>query len=236
MESTNRFAAIMAEYGFSLTKEQENAFEIYKDMLLSWNERMNLTAITEAGEVEVKHFLDSLLLLSAVEIPPSASLIDVGTGAGFPGVPVKIMRPALSLTLLDSLNKRMSFLTALSQALGQENRMIHGRAEEYGRRPELREEFDFATARAVAALPALCEYCLPFVRVGGVFAALKGPDMGHEAASSSKAIGILGGSLREIKEFSLPGGHLRSIVLIEKISQTPAKYPRAAVKITKTPL
>lgn len=211
-------------------------FEQYMRLLLDYNEKINLTAITEPEEVTIKHFLDSLLLVKAVDLTPGASLIDVGTGAGFPGIPVKIVRPDIALTLLDSLNKRLTFLSQLSTVLRQENTLIHGRAEQCAHQPELRERFDFSTARAVAALPILCEYCLPYVKVGGIFAALKGPEIGKEAEESQKTIALLGGALMDIQYFDLPLNNKRAIVLIEKRSQTLPKYPRTSVKIAKTPL
>ena len=227
---------ITGENGFDLSPGMLRDFAQYAQLLDEWNQKMNLTAITEPHEVAAKHFLDSLLLLKAVEIPQNASLIDVGTGAGFPGVPVKIARPDLAVTLLDSLNKRIGFLTALSAALGQHNTMIHGRAEELGQHPSHREQYFLATARAVAPLWVLCEYCLPFVRVGGVFAALKGGAVEREADQAASALVCLGGGLEEIRGFTLPDGSARSIVVIRKRSQTPPKYPRSFAKITKTPL
>lgn len=224
------------EYNITLSPQMLKDFEAYASTLLEWNERINLTAITLPGEIAVKHFLDSILLLNAVDVPDNSSLIDVGTGAGFPAIPLKIVRRDICVTLLDSLNKRVLFLTELSRLLGQENTVIHGRAEELGRDVKLREKFDFATARGVAALPALCEYCLPFVKTGGIFAALKGPDIHAEAESSKKALEILGGEIAGIKHFDLPLNNKRAIVLIKKISQMPPKYPRTAVKITKKPL
>lgn len=225
-----------AEYGIPLTGDMVAQFARYAELLVDWNTRINLTAITALPEIGVKHFLDSLLLLKAVELPQGSTLIDVGTGAGFPGVPAKIARPDLQLTLLDSLNKRVNFLQTLSQALEQGNVCVHGRAEETARNPAYREKFDLATARAVAALPALCEYCLPFVRVGGRFAALKGYDIEGEVEASTPALRLLGGQVEAVHKFELPMDNRRAIVVIKKISQTPPKYPRAAVKITKSPL
>lgn len=257
------------QYGIALTGEMLGQFERYREMLLEWNTKMNLTAITDRREIEIKHFLDSLLLLRTVEVPQGARLIDVGTGAGFPGVALKIARPDLRLTLLDSLQKRVGFLREVSGALGQENLCVHGRAEELGRKVDFREQYDLATARAVAALPALCEYCLPFVRVGGFFVALKGPEVEGEVALAQRAIGLLGGRVEAVEQFELPmekrvfpkensfagrkenGSqktasalvssfklvvNRRALVVIQKISQTPTKYPRAAVRITKSPL
>lgn len=223
-------------YGLALTDGMLRDFEIYAGLLLEWNEKVNLTAITEPEEVAVKHFLDSLMLLKAVDIKQNASLIDVGTGAGFPAVPLKIVRPDLKITLLDSLNKRVSFLTRLSSELLQDNAVIHGRAEQCGHDEKLRESFDFATARGVAGMPVLSEYCLPFVKEGGIFAALKGPEVGPEAEAARQAIQILGGHLEDIKSFELPNQNKRSIVIIKKISQMPPKYPRMSAKIAKKPL
>lgn len=224
------------DYEIDLSPQMLADFEVYAATLLEWNEKINLTAITQLKEIAAKHFLDSILLHKAINMPKSTSLIDVGTGAGFPAIPLKIVRRDLEITLLDSLNKRILFLAELSSLLGQENTIIHGRAEEYGRDVKLREKFDFATARGVAALPALCEYCLPFVRVGGTFAALKGPEVHAEAEASKRALEALSGEIAEIKHFDLPMGDKRTIVIIKKISQMPSKYPRMAVKITKKPL
>lgn len=225
-----------ASYRIDLTSQMLTDFEAYAATLLDWNKKINLTAITQPEEIAIKHFLDSILLLNAVDIPENSSLIDVGTGAGFPAVPLKIVRHDLKVTLLDSLNKRVLFLTELSELLRQGNRVIHGRAEECGHDMNLREKYDFATARGVASLPALCEYCLPFVKVGGIFAALKGPEVHAEAESSKHALEALGGEISEITSFNLPRDNKRTIVIIKKISQTSPKYPRKAVKITKKPL
>lgn len=224
------------ECGISLDERMLADFETYAALMLDWNTRLNLTAITDREGIIVKHFLDSLLLLRALDLPGNASLIDVGTGAGFPGVPLKIVRPDLELTLLDSLQKRVRFLQELSDVLGQQNRVLHGRAEERGRDPGMREGFDIATARAVAALPVLCEYCLPFVRVGGTFAALKGWDVDEEARGAANALKLLGGEVVGIRRFTLPLDNRRSIVLVRKRSQTPPKYPRISAKIKGAPL
>lgn len=218
-----------------LSPEQLDKFESYAKFLVEYNEKVNLTSITDGDAIALLHFADSLLLLKALDLPTGASLIDVGTGAGFPGAAVKILRPDLKLTLLDSLSKRVVFLKELSHLLGQDNTVIHGRAEESAA-GELRESFDFATARAVAGLPALCEYCLPFVKTGGVFVALKGPAAGEELSSSARAMELLGGGNPILKRFELPGGEQRCIILIDKISRTPTKYPRQRVKIPKNPL
>lgn len=236
MIDTAKLNSYAAETGLSLGPAQLEAFDQYAQMLVEWNQKINLTAITKPEEIVVKHFLDSLMLLHAVSPAEGARLVDVGTGAGFPSVPVKIARPDLELTLLDSLNKRILFLKALSAALGQQNHCIHIRAEEAGRASTYREQYDLATARAVAHLRELSEYCLPLVRVGGWFAALKGGEVGQEIAESEKAIREMGGKIAETQPFSLPDGSARTIVVIEKISQTLTKYPRPHAKIAKFPL
>lgn len=227
---------IAMEAGFQLTERQLAAFGQYAAMLVEWNGRMNLTAITAPDEIAVKHFLDSMMLLRYVALSQGARLIDVGTGAGFPAVPVKLLREDLRVTLLDSLHKRITFLQAVSTALEQDNACIHARAEEGGRRPELREQFDCATARAVASLRVLAEYCLPYVKVGGIFAALKGPEVEAELAEAKPAIRALGGKIQAVEHYELPGEQGRSIVLVQKISQLSTKYPRHSTKITKEPI
>jgi 16S rRNA (guanine(527)-N(7))-methyltransferase RsmG len=235
MESLKDYAR---HYNIELTDKMISDFQAYLDLLLEWNETMNLTAITEPDEVVVKHFLDSLLALDAREIPPGASLIDVGTGAGFPAIPLKIVRPDLRVTLLDGTDKKLRFLRAVSERLGQENQTQHARAEEAARIPGYRECFDVITARAVASLPVLCEYCLPFAKPGGVFLALKGPDADRELAEARNAIKRLGGGAAEakVKAYTLPDGGERRIIAIKKISATPSKYPRSPAQIKKSPL
>ncbi len=225
-----------AKEGFLLTEGQLADFERYARMLVEWNERINLTAITAPDEIAIKHFLDSILLLKLVDLPQGGRVIDVGTGAGFPALPLKILRPDLRVTLLDSLNKRITFLTAVSQALSQDNVCIHARAEEAGRRPEMREQFDLATARAVAPMRLLAEYCLPYVAVGGVFVALKGPNADQEIDEAKPAIRLLGGKIQKVDTYCLTESYGRSAVTVKKISQTPTKYPRPSAKIAKAPL
>lgn len=220
----------------ALTDAHLAAFERYYELLIDWNRRMNLTAITEPREVIIKHFLDSLLPQQHLSLPNSARIIDVGTGAGFPGIPIKLMRPDVQVTLLDSLQKRTVFLGELCDALGIDCEIIHGRAEEFSHASQHRERYDVAYSRAVANLPALCEYCLPFVKTGGIFAALKGPGAGAELALAGDAIRLLGGEVAGLVEYELPDYSQRSLVMIKKISQTPPKYPRKQTKITKNPL
>ena len=223
--------------GIALTAEQAERMDRYAGLLLEWNEKMNLTAITQPEEVLVKHFLDSLLLLRWVEIPRGGTLIDVGCGAGFPSMPCRIAREDLRLTLLDSLQKRLRFLEEVCSQLGFPNvRRIHGRAEEKGRDPLLREQYDAACARAVAHLAELSEYCLPFVRVGGVFAALKGYEIEEELREAGRAVREMGGRVSRVEKYGLPDGSRRSIVVIEKTRPTPDKYPRNSGRMAKAPL
>ena len=223
-------------YGIELTTEMSGKFLIYQEMLKTWNERINLTAITQPEEIMEKHFLDSLALLNAWEIPRGARVIDVGTGAGFPGIPLKIARPDIELALLDALQKRTVFLSELSAALGQRNEIFHARAEQAAHEPALRERFHVATARAVAGLPLLCELCIPFVEAGGLFLAPKGPESAAEAQSAVSAVAILGGAGIKSYEYSLPAFGKRIVYIVEKLSQTPPKYPRKNKQMTKTPL
>lgn len=222
--------------GIVLEDSHLDRLERYAHLLVEWNQKMNLTAITQPEEIAIKHFLDSLLLLQAVCIPQGGSLIDVGTGAGFPSLPCAIVRGDLKVTLLDSLNKRILFLQEVCREVGIQANAIHCRAEEGGRQPQLRESFQVSTARAVAHLRELAEYCLPFVQVGGVFAALKGYEVEQEWKEAKSAIYLLGGKTEEIRKFELPDGSKRSIVIIQKKTSTPAKYPRPAAKMAKYPL
>ncbi len=224
------------EYGVQETAAQAKQFQRYMELLVEWNEKINLTAITEPKEVAIKHFLDSILLLKYLDLPENAKLIDVGTGAGFPGLPLKIMRPNLNLTLLDGLNKRLVFLQNVLTELDLPAELVHARAEEGGRQPKYRVKYDVATARAVAPLNLLCEYCLPFLKMGGVFAAMKGPQAGEEVEAAKKAISLLGCELKSVEEFVLPGGDGRSLVLIQRTKPLPDLYPRHGSKISKSPL
>ncbi len=209
---------------------------IYGNLLIEWNEKMNLTAIVEPDEVLIKHFYDCLLFFKNVEVPKGAKIIDVGTGAGFPGMVLKIARPDINLCLLDSLNKRLVFLEEVLRATGLSADVIHARAEEGAKKPELREAFDIACARAVAAMPVLSEYCLPYVKRGGLFVAMKGPAAEDELALAKKALAVLGGGEAHLSCETLPDGSERRIIKIKKISQTPTKYPRNSGKISKQPL
>lgn len=225
--------AEFAKYSFELTEEQYRKFDIYADFLVEYNKNVNLTAITEPDEILLKHFIDSVLLLKYVEIPENSSLIDVGTGAGFPSIPLKIMRNDIKITLLDSLAKRITFLEKLCGRLEITAEFIHGRAEDVAQNAEYREKFDFSCARAVANLAVLSEYCIPFVKQGGYFLSMKG--RGEDIDGARNAVKILGGEIGVISEYTLEND-ARKIILIKKISQTSAKYPRKSVQIKKKSL
>ena len=222
---------------FALNATQCAQFARYYEMLVDWNTRMNLTAITAPQEACEKHFLDSLLLLEDVSFGAGERLIDVGTGAGFPGIPLAIACPQLEVTLLDSLRKRVGFLEAVIAELGLDN--VHAfpdRAELFAKKSDHRDAFDWATARAVARLPLLLEYCLPFVRSGGSFIACKGPDGATELAEAAHALKTLQGEHVQTFVHSLPGGETRDILLIRKIGPTPKRFPRSPGAAAKSPL
>ena len=218
--------------GVGLDERQIEQFIHFKDLLLEWNEKMNLTAITDEREIIVKHFADSLSLAPFLG---KGTLIDVGTGAGFPGVPLKIALPNLDVTLLDSLNKRLVFVNVVIEKLGLGDvKTIHSRAED-GVRKGLREEFDYATARAVSRLSVLSEYCLPYVKVGGTFIAYKGSEISDEIEEATKALKLLGGEIVQIKKINFQGIN-HSLIMIKKVRQTPSRFPRTPVKITQNPI
>lgn len=228
---------IFTDLGLGISRENIEKFNKYKDLLKEWNDHINLTAITKDEEIWEKHFLDSCLSLSKDLINDGASIIDVGTGAGFPGMPLKIMKEDIELTLLDSLNKRIKFLMKVSEEIEIKGiEYIHGRAEDFGQDESYREKYDVAVSRAVSSLPALLEFCLPFVKVGGVFLSYKGPGYMEEIELSKKALEELGGSVEKIEEFILPDGSERYILVVRKINETPSKYPRKAGKVTKKPI
>ena len=226
-----------ADYKTQLTEENLSKFEVYYKLLKEWNEKINLTAITDADGVAVKHFVDSLSVLNYCNIPQNAKVLDVGTGAGFPGVVLKIVRPDIQLFLLDSLKKRFLFLDALLSELDLDADFLQGRAEEYGQDLDMRESYDLVVSRAVAQLNTLSEYCLPFARLSGRFVAFKGGACENEVAAAKRAIQTLGGKLIKIHSFELPNnGGARNLVEIEKINPTPDKYPRPNGKIKSKPL
>ena len=226
------------EYGLNLTEDQISAFNKYYELLYEWNKKINLTAITEPKDVAIKHMVDSLSCFKADLFKENISLIDVGTGAGFPGLPLKIFYPSLKLTLLDSLNKRVKFLQLVVDELGLKDvEVIHARSEEAARNKKYREKFDLATARAVARLPIICEYCLPFVKDGGTFVALKGRQYEEEATQAQKAIKVLGGEISDIMPVKLPEiDDKRAVIYIKKIKSTPKTYPRKAGTPERNPI
>ena len=227
-----------SQIGFHMDDKAIQQFMIYKDLLLEWNQKMNLTAITEEKEVIIKHFIDSISCTKIKELKNSGKIIDVGTGAGFPGIPLKVIYPDLKLTLLDSLNKRINFLKEVCFQLELPDvEFVHGRAEDYGQDKNYREVYDYAVARAVAPLNVLVEYCLPFVKVGGYFICQKGPALDEELLEAEKSIKIIGGKVADKKSISLPYTEItHNILVIEKIKETSTKYPRKAGKPTKNPI
>lgn len=234
MIDKNRLCSLAKENGIILDDTALDRFDTYAELLVEWNGKMNLTAITEPEEIEVKHFLDCLMLPKFFDLENVKTVIDVGAGAGFPSVPLLIYKPDLCLTMMDAINKRLTFLDTAVHALGLEAQLIHERAEAAGQDENYREKFDLATARAVAPMNVLAEYCLPFVKVGGYFVALKGSNDDTEEAKN--AIATLGGEIVDNISYKLNGTEPRSIVVIKKISQTPTQFPRKSKKISTKPL
>ena len=216
-ENLNLLSKELKKYNISINNDMENKFDIYLKMLIEWNQKMNLTAITDPREITIKHFLDSAVLIDAVKFNKNDKVIDIGTGAGFPGIPLKIILNDIDLTLLDSLNKRLIFIEELKKNLKIEASVVHIRAEEGAKREIYREKFDKVVSRAVASLNVLLEYCLPYVKVGGKFIAMKGPNAMKEIEESKNALEILGGKIFDIKEYNLLGENKRNIVIIEKL-------------------
>lgn len=226
------------ELKINIEEKNIDSFNIYKEMLKEWNQKINITSITNDDEIDVKHFLDSLTPLITNLFNGKKKLIDIGTGGGFPGLPLKIINQDLNVTLLDSLNKRIIFLNEVINKLGLKDIVaIHGRAEELSIKPMYREQYDIAISRAVASLNTLSEYCMPFVKVGGYFISMKGPEIDDELKSSSNAIKILGGKVIDTKLINLPESDIvHSLIIVEKIKETPTKYPRGGGKPRKNPL
>ena len=222
--------------GLELSSRQIEQLELYAALLVEWNQKMNLTAITAPDGIAVLHFADSFSLLSVADLPAGGALLDVGTGAGFPAIPLLIARPDLRLTMMDSLAKRLTFIETVLDRLGLNAVCIHSRAEDAARQKELREQFDVVTARAVAAMNVLAEYCLPYVKVGGTFAAMKGPQVAEELAAAKAGIGQLGGKVQTVHTLTLSDGSERGIALIRKVRPTPPEFPRHGSKISKKPL
>ena len=232
------FESKLAELGITLTEEQKKQFVQFYELLVEWNKVMNLTGITDYEEVNAKHFVDSLSIVKAIDINKVETVIDIGTGAGFPGIPLKIAFPHLKIVLLDSLNKRINFLNHVIKELGLQNiSTIHGRAEDFAKIPEYREKFDLCVSRAVSNLATLSEYCLPYVKLGGMFVPYKSGEIDDEVNESKTAIYLLGGKLDEVVKFQLPGTEIgRSFLKIEKKQTTSKKYPRKAGLPAKEPL
>lgn len=228
----------LKELNIQINEIQKKQFDTFYSMLVEWNKVMNLTGITEYEEVIEKHFVDSLSIVNIFDLSEVNTVIDVGTGAGFPGIPLKIAFPNLKITLLDSLNKRIHFLDSVIDKLKLDGiYTIHGRAEDFAKKDDYRERYDLCVSRAVANLSTLSEYCLPYIRVGGMFISYKSGDVDDEVLESKKAISILGGKLDNVVKFQLPGTDInRSFIKIEKIKNTGKKYPRKAGLPSKEPL
>ncbi|MDO4459687.1 MAG: 16S rRNA (guanine(527)-N(7))-methyltransferase RsmG [Clostridia bacterium] len=226
------------EIGVKVKKDQAEKFQRYLELLLDWNRKINLTAITDPHEAVIKHFVDSLTFVKTVKIKEGAKIIDVGTGAGFPGIPIKIMRPDVKLTLLDGLNKRLVFLKEVCNELDIEAEFVHKRAEEAGKLKEMRQSYDIACARAVARMNTLAEYCIPLIKMKGLFVAMKGPGLEEEMTEAENAIEILGCKVNQTEKIILPDAEHseRNIAVMQKIDWTPKEYPRHGNKISKSPI
>ncbi len=235
---SRQFDEKLKELDITLSEKQQEQFYRYYELLVEWNKVMNLTGITEYEEVNEKHFIDSLSLVKVLDISKINTVIDVGTGAGFPGIPLKIAFPHLKVTLLDSLNKRIKYLdTVIDELELKDIHTIHGRAEEYARKEEYREKYDLAVSRAVANLSTLSEYCVPYVKVGGMFVPYKSGEIDEEVKAAQMAIKVLGGKQTEVVKFTLPGSDInRSFVKIQKVKSTGKKFPRRAGLPAKEPI
>ena len=233
---SEKLRAGVANWKVSLDETALSRFDAYASLLVEWNQKINLTAIKDPDGIVIKHFIDSLALLSFVSPKENAKVIDVGTGAGFPGVALLIARPDLQLTLLDSTKKKLLFLEHVLSSLGLQAEILHMRAEEAGQNPAYREQFDLVTARAVSNLRDLSEFCLPFASPGGLFTPLKSAEIDEELHQAQAAISLLGGQLERLERYEIEAGGRRSLPVIRKISHTSSKYPRPSAQIAKKPL
>lgn len=226
------FIDCIEKFGGEISSDKIDKFNKYSSLLCEWNEKMNLTAVTDPDGIAVRHFADSISPLFYVDFPDNGKIIDIGTGAGFPGVPIKIMREDLSLTLMDSLNKRINFLKEVRDNINiDKTECIHARAEEFGRKEEYREKFDIGISRAVAKLSVLSEYVIPFVKVGGYFIAMKAMEIDEEVKEAEEKIKLLGGKIEEIKTIEVPNSDaVRKLVIIKKVKKTDKKYPSRKIK------
>ena len=238
MYDVKQFKEDLSEFNITLSDIQVQQFMTYYELLVEWNGFMNLTAITEYKEVLKKHFIDSLSLVKVCDLTKEMSMIDIGTGAGFPGIPLKIAFPNLKITLLDSLHKRVQFLNTVIEKLDLTNiDSVHGRAEDFARPGSLREQYDICVSRAVANLTTLSEYCIPFVKRGGVFVSYKSEKLLEEKQEAEEAISILGGNVEKQVQFTLPNSDIcRNLFVIKKVKDSPKKYPRKAGLPAKEPL
>lgn len=238
MTNVNTLIEGLKQFNIELNEDQIQEFILYKELLQKWNQRINLTSIIEDEEIDIKHFIDSVVPIKTNLFNRKLKVIDIGTGGGFPGLPLKIMNKDLEMLLLDSTRKKINFLDVVIKELELDKiQAYHGRAEELGRKGEFREQYDIAISRAVASLNTLCEYTLPFVKPGGYFISMKGPEVEEELKEAKNAISILGGQVKEVEKIQLPKTDIvHSLIIIEKIKKTPTKYPRMGGKPRKQPL
>ncbi len=236
MLNKDLFYNTIEKFGVAVDENAFKRLDSFAEMLIETNKSFNLTAIKEPDDVTVKHFADCIAIFKYAPIPQNAKIIDVGTGAGFPGLVLKLTRPDIKMTFLDSTKKKLGFIESVLKECGLEGELLHLRAEEAAQLSKYREQFDFATARAVAALPVLSEYCLPFVKQGGTFISMKSAESNEEISEAKMAIGILGGKIQEDIVFDLVENMPRRLIKIKKNSQTPTKYPRPSAQISKKPL
>ncbi|WP_125154224.1 16S rRNA (guanine(527)-N(7))-methyltransferase RsmG [Clostridium rectalis] len=226
------------DVGIGFNEDKYNKFIRYKELIKEWNNKINLTAITEDENIIKKHFIDSLKIYKFAPLKECKKIMDIGTGAGFPGVPMKIVDEDKTILLLDSLNKRIKFLNEVIKDLGLDRlNTLHGRAEDFSKKEEYREQFDAVVSRAVANMAVLSEFCLPYVKVNGYFIAMKGPAVEEEIKNSKNAINLLGGKLEDVIEINIEESNLKhNLVIVKKVKRTPSKYPRKAGSVTKNPL